>query len=90
MRGQRFTKEEILKILKEVQEGKRVTEICPRYGISEQTFYRWKTKFKETDDEKSARIRMLETENEELKHAITRLNLENESLKERVAEVHPY
>jgi transposase-like protein len=41
----RFTEEQIIKILKEHEGGKRAVDIVREHGISEQTFYRWKSKF---------------------------------------------
>ena len=42
--GRRFTEEQIIGILKEVEAGGKTRELCRRHGISEQTFYRWTTK----------------------------------------------
>jgi putative transposase len=45
MRRKRFTKEQILGILKEAEVSGKTTDLCRRHGISEQTFYRWKPKY---------------------------------------------
>lgn len=42
---QRFTEEQIIKILKEHTGGKRAADIVREYNITEQTFYRWKSKY---------------------------------------------
>ena len=41
----RFTEEQIIKILKEAAAGVKVKDLVREYGIAEQTFYRWKSKY---------------------------------------------
>ena len=41
----RFTEEQIIQILKEQAAGERTADVCRRHGISQPTFYKWKTKF---------------------------------------------
>ncbi len=43
MKKQQFTEEQIIGILKEVEAGQKVGEICRKYGVSEATYYRWKS-----------------------------------------------
>ena len=45
MKGTRYTQEQIVGILKEVQSGRPVGEVCRQYGVSEATVYLWKKKF---------------------------------------------
>jgi putative transposase len=45
MRSSRFSEEQIVGILKEQEAGAPTAELCRRHGISEQTFYTWKTKY---------------------------------------------
>jgi putative transposase len=45
MRKSRFTETQIVKILKEVEEGRLVKEVCREYGISDATYYNWKSKY---------------------------------------------
>lgn len=45
MRKKRYTEEQIIKVLREQESGVKVTELCRNYGISEQTFYRWRSKY---------------------------------------------
>jgi transposase-like protein len=45
MKKSKFTEAQILKVLKTQEEGKKVSEICREYGISEPTFYNWKSKY---------------------------------------------
>jgi putative transposase len=41
----RFTEEQIIGILKEGEAGLAVKELCPKHGICDQTYYRWKSRF---------------------------------------------
>ncbi|MGH7851467.1 MAG: transposase, partial [Thermodesulfobacteriota bacterium] len=45
MRKGRYTEEQIIKVLREQESGSKVVELCRKYGISEQTFYRWRSKY---------------------------------------------
>lgn len=45
MRTSRFSEEQIIAILKQAEAGKAIRELCREYGISEQTYYRWKAKY---------------------------------------------
>lgn len=45
MKKSKFTEAQILKVLKTQEEGKKVSEICREFGISEPTFYNWKSKY---------------------------------------------
>lgn len=69
----RFTEEQIIKILKEYEGGKRAADIIREQGISEQTFYRWKSKFGGMDVSEAKRLRQLEEENRRLKEMVADL-----------------
>ena len=43
--GTRYKEEQIICILKEVASGAGVAEVCRKYGVSEQTVYRWRSKY---------------------------------------------
>lgn len=45
MKKSRYTETQIVKILKEVEAGKQVKEVCREYGISDATYYDWKPKY---------------------------------------------
>lgn len=84
MKKARFTEEQILKVLKEYQAGKKVTEICREHGISDVTFYNWKSKYSGMQLSELKRLRELEGENSKLKRIVAELNLENYALKDLI------
>ena len=63
MRKARFTEEQIICALKQVESGKTVGEICRQLGVSEQSFYRWKRKYQGIGIAELRRLRQLEDEN---------------------------
>ena len=70
MRNSRFSMEQILSILKEAEAGTKVSELCRRYGIAEQTFYRWKAKYGGMAISDAKRLKQLEVENAQLKRLV--------------------
>lgn len=85
MKRKRFTEEQIIGMLKEVDAGLPVKELVRKHGISEQTYYRWKSKFGGMDVNEAKRLRALEDENRRLKHLVADLTLDNQALKAVVA-----
>lgn len=81
----RFTDEQIINILKEQDGGFPVKEIIRRHGISEQTFYRWKSKFGGMEVSDARRLRELEAENGKLKRLLAETMLDNAALKDVVS-----
>ncbi len=80
-RGQ-FTEEQIIGILKEVEAGQKVTEICRKYGVSSATYQRWKSVYGGLEVSQMRRLRQLEDENRRLKHIVADLTLDNVMLKD--------
>ena len=78
----RFTEEQIVKILGEQQEGKRVMDIARDHGISENTFYIWKRKYGEMTVAEVHKLRAVEYENARLKRLVADLALDNQAQKE--------
>ncbi len=76
--------EEIIHALHQVEGGEKVTEVCRRLGVSEQTFYRWKAKYGGLEVNEARRLRQLEHENGRLKRLVADLTLDNQALKELV------
>ena len=78
----RFTEEQIIRILKEHENGKRAADIVREYNIAEQTFYRWKSKFGGMEVSEAKRLKQLEEENRRLKELVADLTLDNHILKD--------
>jgi len=84
MKRKRFTEEQIIGILNEAEAGAKSPDLCRRHGISEQTFYRWRTKYGGLEVSEARRLRTLEHENSRLKRIVADLTLDNQALKELV------
>lgn len=82
MRKSHFSEEQILGILKRVEAGQKVAEVCREYGISDATFYRWKAQYGGLEVSQLRRLRHLEDENRRLKHLVADLTLDNQALKD--------
>jgi putative transposase len=82
MKKSKFTEAQILKVLRRQEEGKKVSEICREYGISEPTFYNWKSKYGGMTLSELQRVKELEAENARLKRLVADLSLDNQILKE--------
>ena len=80
----RFTETQIVKILKEVESGRLVKEVCREYGISEATYYNWKSKYGGMQASDIKRLKELEDENRRLKQMYAELCLDNRILKDIV------
>ena len=78
----RFTEEQIITILKEAEAGATGVEVCRRHGISENTFYRWKSKYGGMNVSEARRLRELEAENARLKKLYAESMLDNAALKD--------
>ena len=82
MKKSRYTETLIVKILKEVENGKLVKEVCREYGISEGTYYNWKSKYGGMEASDVKRLKELEDENHRLKSMFAELSLEHRILKD--------
>lgn len=84
MKKIKFSETQILAILKEQEDGQKVAEICRKHGISDATFYNWKSKYSGMTANELKRLKELEYENSRLKRMYANLSLENEALKDIV------
>ena len=82
MKRNRFTEEQIIGVLKEHELGAKTADLCRKHGISEATFYNWKSKFGGMDVSEAKRLKALETENGKLKRLLAEAMLDNAALKD--------
>ena len=85
MRKSRFSEHQITAILKEVEKGRAVKDVCREHSVSEATYYQWKSKYGGMDASDIKRLRELEDENRRLKQMYADLSLENCALKDVIA-----
>jgi putative transposase len=85
MKRARFREEQIITILKEAEGGAKVTELCRRHGISDATFYTWRSKYGDLEVSEMRRLRQLEEENRRLKSIVADQALDLRALKDVLA-----
>ncbi len=78
----RFSEEQIIGFLKEVDAGVAIKDLCRRHGFSEASYYLWRSKFGGMDVTDARRLKALELENSRLKRLLADALLENEATKE--------
>jgi len=71
----RFTEEQIIRILKQGESGEKVRDIVREYGICEQTYYKWKSKYSGMEIQDMRRLKDLESENKLLKRLVAEKEL---------------
>lgn len=82
MRKSKFTDEHIASIVTQAQVGVPIDELCRKYGISTQTFYRWRAKFAGLTPSELRRMQELEEENRRLKRVVADLTLDKQILQD--------
>ena len=82
MKRKRFSEEQIIAILREQEAGAKTADLCRKHGISEATFYNWKSKFGGMDVSEARRLKSLEGENAKLKRLLADAMLDNAALKD--------
>ncbi len=82
MKGTRYSEEQIIRILKEAESGKTVTQVCREYGVAEATVYRWRSKYSGMELAELRRLKELEEENRRLKKLVAEQALDIQLLKE--------
>lgn len=82
MRKSKFTESQIMAVLAEGEAGIRVAEVCRKHGISNATYYQWKSKYAGMSVPELRRVKELEGENSQLKRMYAELALENAAIKD--------
>ena len=82
MKGNRYTEEQIIGFLKAHESVMKVADLVREHGFSEQSFYRWKSKFGGMEVSEAKRLRELEAENGRLKKLLAEAELDKAMLKD--------
>jgi putative transposase len=82
MRKSKFTESQIVAILAEGESGLAVGDVCRKHGISNATYYQWKSKYAGISANELKRIKDLEAENGKLKRMYAELALENTAIRD--------
>ncbi len=81
MKKTRYTEEQIVGIVRRVENGTGIAEICRECGISEATVHRWKKKYGGMEVSEVKRMKQLEMENNQLKNIVAKQAMDIDGLK---------
>ena len=85
MKKSRYTDSQILSILKQNESGTSVPDLCREHGMSNATFYKWRSKYGGMDTSLMKRMKALEDENARLKKMYAEEKLKSEIAREAIA-----
>jgi len=80
-RKSKFTDAQIIRAVREVDAGAKAADVCRRLGVTEKTFYRWRSKYSGLEVSEAKRLRQLEEENGQLKKLLAEQLLDNQALR---------
>ncbi len=78
----KYTEEQIIAVLREGEAGAKVTDLCRKYGMSDATYYNWKSKYAGLTISELKRLKALEDENRRLKQIVAEQALDIRALKD--------
>jgi putative transposase len=82
MPGKRYNEDQIISVLNRIDQGEKIKDVCRELGVSEQTYFRWKSKYGGMSKSELQRAKQLETENAKLKQILAERELEIYAMKE--------
>lgn len=82
MKKSRFSEAQMIGVLREQEAGATTEDVCRRHGISQQTFYRWKSKYGGMEVSDAQKLKTLEDENRRLKKLLAESMLDVSALKD--------
>jgi len=82
MRRGRFTEEQIIGVQREHEAGVKTAELCRKHGISDATFYKWRSRYSGMEVSEARKLKALEEENRKLKKLLAESMLDVSTLKE--------
>jgi len=81
-KGKRYSEDQILKVLKEIEAGSSIASVGRAHGISAQTIYQWRERYQGMTKSELSELKALQEENRRLKHLVAELSLDNAAYKE--------
>lgn len=81
-KGTRYSQEQIVGVLKEIDAGASIASVARSHGVTEQTLYRWRERYAGMTKSELAELKALQEENRRLRHIVSELSLDNAALKE--------
>lgn len=82
MKGKRYTEEQIIGMLREIEGGTSVADVCRKHNVSAWSISRWRRKYSGMDVPEAKRLKAVEAENSRLKRIVANQALDMESLRE--------
>ena len=81
-KGKRYSEEQIIAVLKEIDTGASVASVSRKHGVTDQTIYRWRSRYGGMSKSELAELRALQTENRRLRNVVASQALDIEAYKE--------